>query len=177
MWGDIRLTAYPFNPLAVRVEVNVAEDTALNALRFEGTEHLYEFSFVGIFRRALLHDGDSRAAKALGVSLADARAALDALDRAALAAVGIEIQALGEGAPVSFGRGLPPLTSGARAVFRRAIDEGRPSRSGRIETTHFLLALLSLQRPDPAAELLDTLGVDRAVVRQRLAGPAGGEAA
>jgi len=133
-----------------------------------GTDHLL---------LGLLHDGDSRAAKALGVSLADARAALDALDRAALAAVGIEIQALGEGAPVSFGRGLPPLTSGARAVFRRAIDEGRPSRSGRIETTHFLLALLSLQRPDPAAELLDTLGVDRAVVRQRLAGPAGGEAA
>ena len=40
----------------------------------------------------------------------------------------------------------------------------------------FLLALLSLQRPDPAAELLDALGVDRAAVRKRVGGPAEGEA-
>jgi ATP-dependent Clp protease ATP-binding subunit ClpA len=133
-----------------------------------GTDHLL---------LGLLHDQDSRAAKALGVSLAGARAALLDLDVAALAAVGIEIQALGEGLPVSFGRRLPPLTSGARAVVKRAIDEARPSRSGRIDTTHFLFALLSLQRPDPAAELLDALGVDPAAVRKRLAGPAEGEAA
>jgi ATP-dependent Clp protease ATP-binding subunit ClpA len=133
-----------------------------------GTDHLL---------LGLLHDEDSPAAKALGVSLADVRAASEALDRAALAAVGIEIQALGEGPPVSFGRRLPPLTSGARAVFKRAIDEARPSRSGRIDTTHFLLALLSLQRPDPAAELLDALRVDPAAVRKRLGGLAGGEAA
>ena len=133
-----------------------------------GTDHLL---------LGLLHDEDSPAAKALGVSLADVRAASEALDRAALAAVGIEIQALGEGPPVSFGRRLPPLTSGARAVFKRAIDEARPSRSGRIDTTHFLLALLSRQRPDPAAELLDALRVDPAAVRKRLGGPAGGEAA
>jgi len=150
------------------VLTSATEEARRRGDRRLGTDHLL---------LGLLHDEDSRAAKALGVSLADARAALDALDRAALAAVGIEIGALGGGAPVSFGRRLPPLTSGARAVFKRAIDEGRPARSGRIETTHFLLALLSLQRPDPAAELLDTLGVDRAVVRQRLAAPAGGEAA
>jgi ATP-dependent Clp protease ATP-binding subunit ClpA len=150
------------------VLTSATEEARRRGDRRLGTDHLL---------LGLLHDEDSRAAKALGVSLADARAALDALDRAALAAVGIELQALGEGAPVSFGRRLPPLTSGARAVFKRAIDEGGPSRSGRIETTHFLLALLSLQRPDPAAELLDALGADRALVRRRLAGPAGGEAA
>jgi ATP-dependent Clp protease ATP-binding subunit ClpA len=133
-----------------------------------GTDHLL---------LGLLHDGDSLAAKALGVSLADARAASDALDVAALAAVGIQVDALGGGPPAPFGRRLPPLTSGARAVVKRAIEEARPIRSGRIEATHFLLALLSLQRPDPAAELLDTLGADRALVRQRLAGPAGGDAA
>jgi hypothetical protein len=77
-----------------------------------GTDHLL----------GLLHDEDFPAAKALGVSLADARTASEALDRAALVAVGIEIQALGEGPPVLFGRRLPPLTSGARAVFKRAID-------------------------------------------------------
>jgi len=37
--------------------------------------------------------------------------------------------------------------------------------------------LLSLQRPDPAAELLDALRVDPAAVRKRLGGLAGGEAA
>jgi len=133
-----------------------------------GTDHLL---------LGLLHEEGSPAAQALGVSLADARAASDALDRAALAAVGIQVEALGDGPPAQFGRRLPPLTSGARAVFKRAIDEARPFRSGQIETTHFLLALLSLQRPDPAAELLGALGVDPAAVRRRLAGPEGGEAA
>ena len=111
------------------------------------------------------------------MSLADARAASDALDRAALAAIGIQVRILGGGPPASFGRRFPPLTSGARAVFKRAIDEARPSRSGRIDTSHFLLALLSRQRPDPAAELLDALGVDPAAARKRLGGTAGGEAA
>jgi hypothetical protein len=40
----------------------------------------------------------------------------------------------------------------------------------------FLLALLSRQRPDPAAELLGALGVDSVAVRERLAGPAEDEA-
>jgi ATP-dependent Clp protease ATP-binding subunit ClpA len=134
-----------------------------------GTDHLL---------LGLLHEEDSPAAKALGVSLADARAASDALDVAALAAVGIQVKTLGSGPPAPPGRRFPPLTSGARAVFKRAIDEARPVKSGRIDATHFLLALLSLRRPDPAAELLDALGVDPAAVRERLGGTgAGGEAA
>jgi ATP-dependent Clp protease ATP-binding subunit ClpA len=150
------------------VLTSATEEARRRGDRRLGTDHLL---------LGLLHEADSPAAKALGVSLADARAASEALDAAALAAVGIEIQALGEGPPVSFGRRLPPLTSGARAVFKRAIDQARPSGSGRIDTTHFLLALLSLLRPDPAAELLDALGVDPAAVRKRLGGTAGGEAA
>ena len=150
------------------VLTSATEEARRRGDRRLGTDHLL---------LGLLHDEDSPAAKALGVSLAGARAASDALDLAALAAVGIQIEALGEGPPASFGRRFPPLTSGARAVFKRAIDEARPSRSGRIDTTHFLLALLSLQRPDPAAELLDVLGADPAAVRKRLGGTAGGEAA
>jgi ATP-dependent Clp protease ATP-binding subunit ClpA len=150
------------------VLASAKEEASRRGDRRLGTDHLL---------LGLLHDEDSRAAQALGVSLADARAASDALDRAALAAVGIQIETLGEGLSASFGRRFPPLTSGARAVFKRAIDEARPSGSGRIDTTHFLLALLSLQRPDPAAELLDALRVDPAAVRKRLGGPAGGEAA
>ena len=150
------------------VLASATEEASRRGDRRRGTDHLL---------LGLLHDEDSRAARALGVSLADARAASDALDQAALAAVGIQVEALGEGPPAAFGRRFPPLTSGAQAVFKRAIDEARPSRSGRIDTTHFLLALLTLQRPDPAAELLDVLGVDPAAVRKRLGGPAGGEAA
>jgi ATP-dependent Clp protease ATP-binding subunit ClpA len=147
------------------VLTSATEEARRRGDRRLGTDHLL---------LGLLHDGNSRAARALGVSLTDARAASDALDLAALAAVGIEIAVLGEREPAPFGRRFPPLTSGARAVVKHAIDEARPFKGGRIGTTHFLLALLSLQRPDPAAELLDALGVDPAAVRKRLAGPAGG---
>ena len=150
------------------VLTSATEEARRRGDRRLGTDHLL---------LGLLHHEDSPAAEALGVSLADARAASDALDRAALAAVGIEVKALGEGPQAVFGRRFPPLTSGARAVFKDAIDEARPSRSGRIDTTDFLLALLSRQRPDPAAELLDALRVDPAAVRKRLGGTSGGEAA
>ena len=149
------------------VLASATEEARRRGDRRLGTDHLL---------LGLLHEEGSRAAKSLGVSLADARAASDALDVAALAAVGIQTDALGAGPPAPFGRRLPPLTSGARAVFKRAIDEARPVKGGRIDTTHFLLALLSLERPDPAAELLDTLGIDPVTVRERLAGPAGGGA-
>jgi len=149
------------------VLASAAEEASRRGDRRLGTDHLL---------LGLVHEEDSPAAKALGVSLAAARAASDALDRAALAAVGVQVETLGEGPPAPPGRRFPPLTSGARAVFQRAIDEARPARSGRIEATHFLLALLSRRRPDPAAELLDALGVDPAAVRRRLGGAAGGEA-
>ena len=131
-----------------------------------GTTHL----LLGI-----LHDDGSAAVKALGVSLAEARSASDALDIAALAAVGIEVERLGEGPPTSFGRRVPPLTSGARAVLKRAIDEARLRKSRYIDTMHLVLALLSLRHPDPAADLLEALGVDPAAVRRRLDGREKGE--
>ena len=150
------------------VMTSATEEARRRGDRRLGTDHLL---------LGLLHDADSPAAKALGVSPADARAAVDRLDAAALAAVGVQAEPLGAGPPAPFGRRLPPLTSGAREVFRRALDAARPARTGRIDTAHFLQALLSLRRPDPAAELLDALGVDRAAVRQRLAETAEGEVA
>lgn len=125
-----------------------------------GTDHLL---------LGLLHDPAGEPARALGVDLESARAADDALDRAALAAIGIDTAGLTlatDTAP----RGRPPLTSSSRAVFKRAIDEARSARTGRIETRHFLLALLDCERPDPAAELLQALGVETSAVRARLAG-------
>ena len=126
-----------------------------------GTDHLL---------LGLLHDPAAEAASTLGVDLASARAAQDALDRAALAAVGIRADDLDPIEDAAGPRRRPPLTSGARAVFKRALEQARPSKRGRIGTRHFLLALLACQRPDPAAELLHQLGVDPAVVRDRLTG-------
>jgi ATP-dependent Clp protease ATP-binding subunit ClpA len=150
------------------VLASAKEEARRRGDRRMGTEHLL---------LGLLHDEGSRAAQALDVSLAEARTASDALDIAALAAVGIEVGTLGEGPAAPAARRLPPLTSGARAVFKLAVGEAQASGSRRIGTAHFLLALLSLQRPDPAAELLEALGVDPAEVTGRLSEPAGGQAA
>jgi hypothetical protein len=57
-----------------------------------GTDHLV---------LGLLHERDSAASRALGVDLAAARAISEALDLSALRAVGIKVDALGEGAPAS----------------------------------------------------------------------------
>jgi ATP-dependent Clp protease ATP-binding subunit ClpA len=138
-----------------------AEEARRRGDRRLGTDHLL---------LGLLHEGASEAANALGVDLASARAAQDALDRAALAAVGIHADDLGPIEDAAGARRHLPLTTGARAVFKRAVEQARPRRSGQIGTRHFLLALLSCQRPDPAAELLHELGVDPAVVRDRLTG-------
>jgi ATP-dependent Clp protease ATP-binding subunit ClpA len=128
-----------------------------------GTDHLL---------LGLLHDAP--ASEALGVTLEIARAASDALDKAALAAIGVDVDhpaATAQGHDNARGarfRRLPPLTSGSRAVLKDAIDRARPRRSGRITTDHFVLALIGRQRPDPAAELLGKLGVDPAEVAARV---------
>jgi len=140
--------------------VSATEEARQRGDRRLGSDHLL---------LGLLHDEGSPAAKALGVTLAQARAAQSALDVRALAAIGIEAEALGQPRGTSFGRRLPPLTSGARSVIRDAVDEARPNKAGRIGTNHFLIALLRRQRPDPAAELLEELGVDREATRGRVA--------
>jgi ATP-dependent Clp protease ATP-binding subunit ClpA len=108
----------------------------------------------------LLHDAQSVAARTLGVDLQTARDAEIALDRAALAAVGIDTDGLEF--PVEAGRAveLPPLSSGARVALRRAMDLARPTKTGRITEKDLLQAILMCQPPDPAAELLAALGVN-----------------
>jgi ATP-dependent Clp protease ATP-binding subunit ClpA len=119
-----------------------------------GTEHV---------TLAMLADPNSVTAKALAVSLDEARKALQALDSAALAAVGIEAVDPGPGAQPA--RVRMRLTPGARDVFSglKANRSAKPPRP-----QHVLLGLLDCAKPDPAAELIDALGVDRAQVRQRL---------
>ena len=124
-----------------------------------GTDHLL---------LGLLCDPDSSAAGALGVDLAAARAASDSLDQAALAAVGVNVAHLGAPAPAVFSRRHVSLTSGARAVMTVAVGQARRAKSPRIGSAELLRALLARELPDPAAELLSALAVDRARVSSRL---------
>jgi ATP-dependent Clp protease ATP-binding subunit ClpA len=141
------------------VLTSAAQEARRRGDRRLGTDHLL---------LGLLHDPDSGVARALGVDLASARAALDALDRSALAAVGVEVGALGYVPEKAGGRRHLPLTSGARAVMKSTVEQTRQNGTARIEARQFLLALLDRDSSDPAAELLAALGVDRSQVRGRL---------
>jgi hypothetical protein len=119
-----------------------------------GTEHLV---------LALLADPASPAARALGCDLDSAREALDALDRQALAAIGIE-PGITAGPVTARATGRLRLTPAAKAVLT-GIRDARKSRGAGLGIV--LSALLDLPRPDPAAELLAALGVDAQAARER----------
>jgi ATP-dependent Clp protease ATP-binding subunit ClpA len=146
------------------VLASAGEEARRRGDRRVGTDHLL---------LGLLHEADGEPARALGVDLRAARAADQALDRAALIAVGVDAADLDLATDATPGR-RPALTSGARAAFQRALEQARPARTGRIEPRHFLLALLDCQPPDPAGQLLHALGVDPVTARTRLAGGTGG---
>ena len=139
------------------VHRSVEEAAARGAARI-GTEHLL---------LGLLHDPLSGPAQALGSSAADVRSALETLDLEALRAVGVEARPLPPAAAVR-SRGHRPFTSAARSVLERAVVD-RASKRRRVEPNHLLAALLDGRRPDPALDVLERLGVDRAVVLGRIA--------
>lgn len=123
-----------------------------------GTEHLL---------LGLLHHEES--ARALGVDLAAGRAALVELDRASLRMLGLEVGDLPE-RPRKHPR-VPgtALTSSARAVLNEAIRATTMKTRDAQAPRHLVLELLEQKRPDPAAQLIDQLGIDRAAVRSRIA--------
>jgi hypothetical protein len=113
----------------------------------------------------------------LGVSLQQARQAVDSLDRDALGAVGL---GAGAAAPALPMRDVPKkprfrdvahkdrlrMTPAAKKVLEAA---SKPNRRRLYVTAQQVLAqILILQPPDPAAVLLHTLGVNTAEVRRRL---------
>jgi Clp amino terminal domain, pathogenicity island component len=117
-------------------------------------------------------------AEAVGVDDQAARAALAELDRQALAAAGIDLRL--EPQEPAPRRELPrrptlkkvlhgrlPMTPVAKKTLQAA-KNGR--RRGRWDQSaeHVLAALLELERPDPAAELLAHLGIDPATAGKRL---------
>jgi ATP-dependent Clp protease ATP-binding subunit ClpA len=127
-----------------------------------GTEHLL---------LGLLHHPGS--AQALGVDLEGARAALDELDREALRMLGIEAGDL----PQAPRKPHPPvpgtaLTSSARAVINQAAKATTMRTRSADLHRQLGLTLLAQRSPDPVAQLVDRLGIDRAAVRSRWRGSA-----
>ena len=150
--------------------VYAREEARRRGDRRVGTEHLV----LGVLREPDL-------AQALGCDLGAAREALDAMDRDALVAVGID-RAL-DAPPVptrepALGGRRPslkavltdhlPMTPVAKKVLEES-GKGRHRRPADGWSVHAVLAaLLRLAAPDPGAALLDALDVDRAAVGARL---------
>jgi ATP-dependent Clp protease ATP-binding subunit ClpA len=114
----------------------------------------------------LLRDSRSPAAVALGLRADDVRDALAEMDRTALAAVGVEVAAMPDQTPPAARR--LPFTAAAKSTLEQTLRIAVGRKDRRLESHHLLLALLARQAPDPVAELLDRLGVDRDAVRSRL---------
>jgi hypothetical protein len=113
----------------------------------------------------------------LGVSLQQARQALESLDLEALGAVGLES---GTDAPPLPMRSVPKkprfrdvaqkdrlrMAPAAKKVLEGAVKSNR--RKSQVTAQQVLAQILSLQPPDPAAVLLGALGVNTSEVRRRL---------
>jgi hypothetical protein len=124
-----------------------------------GTDHLL---------LALMHFPKEPPARALGVTLAEGRSAMDAMDRDALSAIGVHLD-VPLAPPPSRGHRRLPLNSSARsAVGESKRFAERDGKGRRIEPRHLLLSLLTARHPDPAADLLSALSLDAPGVRQRL---------
>ena len=120
---------------------------------------------------------DPRIEAVLGVSLQQARQALESLDQEALGALG-----LGSGidAPPLPMRAVPKkptirdlmkkdrlrMTPAAKKVLEEAVKPNR--RKTQVTAQQVLAQILTLQPPDPATVLLGALGVNTSEVRRRL---------
>ena len=139
-----------------------------------GTEHLL---------LALLAEPDLSGV--LDVTIEEARAALDALDLQAFAAIGLDARLDLPPLPSTPLAELPrkptfravlkgrlPMTPTAKKALEasaKGTRRGRAQPGPRYVAKNVLAALLELERPDPAAELLAGLGVEPAAIRERLA--------
>ena len=119
---------------------------------------------------------DPEMERTMGVTLSAARDALDALDHAALAHIGVT----GTVDPPFLAERPAPkrpkvkelltdrlkLTPAAKAALQEA---GKPMRRGQhITANEVLLALMENTMPDPAATLFNALGIDTAALRATL---------
>lgn len=155
-----------WNPWSTYIDAR--EEARRRGDRKVGTEHL----ILGLLREPIL-------AQALGCDLQTARDALDAMDHDALAAIGIGAAFNAPPIPIDEPTKRPsrptlkavlrdrlPLTPAAKTALEKSYKERR--RGHHIPPQQVLLTVLELGPPDPAAELIAALGVDRAAARQRL---------
>jgi hypothetical protein len=148
------------------VYLRASEEARRRGDRRTGTDHLL---------LALLEDPSVEVV--LGVSLQQARQALESLDHEALGVLGL---GPGTDAPALPMRAVPKkprirdvakkdrfrMTPAAKKVLEAA---SKPNRRRLYVTAQQVLAqILTLQAPDPAAVLLDALGVNTSEVRRRL---------
>jgi hypothetical protein len=147
------------------IYLRASEEAKCRGDRRVGTDHLV---------LALLEE--PLAVELLGVSLHQAREALHALDRQALAVVGLDLGA-DPPAPTRVVPKKPRLRDVAQKDRLRMTPEAkkvleRASKSNRrglyVTADQVLAQILTLNSPDPAPVLLDALGVNRSEVRRRL---------
>ena len=148
------------------IYLRASEEARRRGDRRTGTDHLL---------LALLEDPSIEVA--LGVSLQQARQALESLDQEALSALGL---GSGTDAPALPMRAVPKkprirdiaqkdrlrMTPAAKKVLEEAVKPNR--RKLQVTAQQVLAQILTLQPPDPAAVLLGALGVNTSEVRRRL---------
>ena len=146
--------------------LRASEEARRQGDRRTGTDHVL---------LALLEDPSIEVV--LGVSLQQARQALESLDQEALGALGL---GSGTDAPPLPMRAVPKkprirdiakkdrlrMTPAAKKVLEEAARPNR--RKLQITAQQVLAQILTLQPPDPAAVLLGALGVNTSEVRRRL---------
>ena len=146
--------------------LRASEEARRRGDRRAGTDHIL---------LALLEDPSIEVV--LGVSLQQARQALESLDHEALGALGM---GSGTDAPPLPMRAVPKkptirdimqkdrfrMTSAAKKVLEDAVKPNR--RKTQVTAQQVLAQILTLQPPDPAAVLLGALGVNTSEVRRRL---------
>ena len=149
------------------VYLRASEEARRRGDRRTGTEHLL---------LALLEDPSIEVM--LGVSLQQARHALESLDHEALGALG---RGPGTDAPPLPMHAVPKkptlkdimmqkdrlrMTPAAKKVLEEAVKPNR--RKTQVTAQQVLAQILTLQPPDPAAVLLGALGANTSEVRRRL---------
>jgi ATP-dependent Clp protease ATP-binding subunit ClpA len=148
------------------IYMRASEEARHRGDRRTGTDHIL---------LALLEDPSIEVA--LGVSLQQARQALESLDQEALGALGM---GSGTDAPPLPMRAVPKkptfravmkkdrlrMTPAAKNVLEEAVKPNR--RKTQVTAQQVLAQILSLQPPHPAAVLLGALGVNTSEVRRRL---------
>ena len=146
--------------------LQASEEARRRGDRRTGTDHL----LLALFE-------DPSIEVVLGVSLQQARLALESLDHEALGALGLRS---GTDAPPLPMRVVPKkprlrdiaqkdrlrMTPAAKKVLEDAVKPNR--RKTQVTAQQVLAQILTLQPPDPAAVLLGALGVNTSEVRHRL---------